>query len=213
MSCGSAGYCSAGGYYYDSAGNRQVFVVTQASRSWGTAKQVSGTAGLNAGGAAGLNSMSCPQSGNCSAGGYYRDSSGNQQAFLVSRSNGTFGTAKEVPNTAQLNIGGAAAINSVSCAPAGGCSAGGSYTDRSGIQQAFVVSQANGTYGQAQEIPTAAPLNAALGAEIASMSCASPGNCSAGGLYTDSSGHEQAFVVSQAAGTWTQAEEVPGTEP
>jgi len=27
------------------------------------------------------------------------------------------------------------------------------------------------------------------------VSCASAGNCSAGGSYTDSSGHQQAFVV------------------
>jgi hypothetical protein len=209
LSCGSAGNCSAGGYYYDSSGNRQVFVVTQASGTWGTAKQVRGSAALNTGGAAGINSMSCPRSGNCSAGGYYRDSSGHQQAFLVSRSGGTFGTAKEVPNTAQLNTGGAAAINSVSCAPAGGCSAGGSYTDSSG-QQAFVVSQANGTYGQAQEVPTAAPLNA-LSAEIDSMSCASAGNCTAGGQYVDSSGRFQVFVVSEANGNWGQAEQVPNT--
>ena len=33
------------------------------------------------------------------------------------------------------------------------------------------------------------------------MSCASAGNCSAGGYYTDSSGHRQAFVVSEVNGT------------
>ncbi len=43
------------------------------------------------------------------------------------------------------------------------------------------------------------------------MSCAAAGNCSAGGHYTDSSGHFQAFVVSQVNGTWHTAIEVPGT--
>jgi len=134
VSCGSAGYCSAGGFYYDSFGNRQAFLVTQSGGFWGTAKQVGGITALNTGGAAGILSVSCPPSGNCSACGYYRDSSGNQQAFLVSRSNGTFGTAKEVPNTATLNAGGAAAVESVSCPPAGNCTAGGYYSDSSGIQ-------------------------------------------------------------------------------
>ena len=45
------------------------------------------------------------------------------------------------------------------------------------------------------------------------MSCASAGNCSAGGYYIDGSGHQQAFVVSEANGTWQPADEVPGTAP
>jgi hypothetical protein len=58
-------------------------------------------------------------------------------------SDGTWGQAKEVPGTAALNAGGQASINSVSCARAGYCGAGGSYFDASGHQQAFVVSDAN----------------------------------------------------------------------
>jgi hypothetical protein len=45
-----------------------------------------------------------------------------------------------VPGTATLNADGDAAVNSVSCAPAGTCSAGGDYTGGSG-GQAFVVSR------------------------------------------------------------------------
>jgi hypothetical protein len=37
------------------------------------------------------------------------------------------------------------------------------------------------------------------------------GDCSAGGSYDGGSGHFQAFVVSQAGGTWGKAKEVPGT--
>jgi hypothetical protein len=54
---------------------------------------------------------------------------------------GTWGTAQQVPGTAALNKGGSANINALSCGSAGNCSAGGSYTDRSGHQQAFVASQ------------------------------------------------------------------------
>jgi hypothetical protein len=46
-----------------------------------------------------------------------------------------------VPGTAALNQGGQAKIISVSCASAGHCSAGGTYTDSSNVIQAFVVSQ------------------------------------------------------------------------
>src|SRR5215472_14676167 len=54
-------------------------------------------------------------------------------------SGGTGGTAKEVPGTATLNQGGSAAVDSVSCASAGTCSAGGSYFDGSGHQLAAIL--------------------------------------------------------------------------
>jgi hypothetical protein len=100
--------------------------------AWGTAREVPGTAALNAGGNAAVDSVSCTSAGNCSAGGSYKDSSGHQQAFVVSQINGTWGKAKEVPGTSALNQGRNAGVSSVSCASAGNCSAGGSYAVDSG---------------------------------------------------------------------------------
>jgi hypothetical protein len=98
----------------------------------------------------------------------------------------------------------------VSCAWPGNCSAGGDYFDRSGNQQAFVVSEDHGTWGTAVEIPGTGAHNHRY-AQIEAMSCASPGNCGAGGDYTDSSGRERAFVVSEVHGTWRTAIVVSGT--
>jgi hypothetical protein len=87
LSCASAGNCSAGGYYVEKPGRSgQVFVVSEVSGTWGTAEQVPGTAALNIGGSDDLPSLSCSSAGNCSAGGYYTDKSGDTQAFLVSES-------------------------------------------------------------------------------------------------------------------------------
>ena len=116
-------------------------MVGQVNGAWRTAIEVPGTAALNRGGSAGIASVSCASAGNCSAGGNYQDSSGHDQAFVVSQASGTWHTAIEVPGTAALNQGGIARTASVSCASAGECSAGGDYTDGSGHQQAFVVSQ------------------------------------------------------------------------
>jgi hypothetical protein len=52
-------------------------------------------------------------------------------------------------------------------------------------------------WGTAEEVPGTAALNQGGSAQITSVSCAAAGNCSAGGDYTDSSGHQQAFVDSQ----------------
>jgi Fibronectin type III domain len=43
------------------------------------------------------------------------------------------------------------------------------------------------------------------------ISCASTGNCSAGGAYNDGSGGDEADVVDETGGTWGRAEEVTGT--
>jgi hypothetical protein len=95
---------------------------------------------------------------------------------------GTWGPAKEVPGTGTLNAGGGAQVVSLSCAPAGGCAAGGFYTDASGHHEAFVGDELNGVWGQALEVPSIAALNADGVAQVTSLSCASAGNCTAGGL-------------------------------
>jgi hypothetical protein len=211
VSCASAGNCSAGGFYTDSSGRQQVFVVSQVSGTWHTARQVPGTAALNQGGEAQVRSVSCASGGNCSAGGFYTDSSGGTQAFVVSQVNGTWRTAIRVPGTAALNLTGNAEVDSVSCASAGNCSAGGFYKDGSFHWQAFVVNQVNGKWRTAIRVPGTATLNQNGTAGVAEVSCASAGNCSAGGQYQDSSWSGQAFVVSQVNGTWRTAIQAPGT--
>ena len=108
----------------------------------GTAEEVPGIATLNRGEDADMLSVSCGAAGNCSAGGFYTPRFGRRQAFVVSQTGGTWRPAIEVPGTAALNQGGSAGITSLSCAPAGNCSAGGHYIDSSrSIQQVFVVSE------------------------------------------------------------------------
>jgi hypothetical protein len=213
VSCTSASNCSAGGYYATDATGfpQQAFVVTQTNGTWGKAKEVPGTAALNAGGSAQVTSVSCASAGNCSAGGSYEDSSGHFQMFVISQVHGTWDKAKEIPGTAALNAGGFAQVTSVSCASAGNCSVGGFYKDASGNQQGFLVSQVNGSWGTAKEVPGIAALNPGGSSGIAAVSCASPGNCDAGGSYTDTSGNSQVFVASQMHGTWDKAEQIPGS--
>ena len=208
VSCATAGNCSAAGYYVDSAGDQQVFVVTQANGAWGTAVKVPGLTSLDNSGIPVVTSVSCGSAGNCSAGGSYQDGHGHRQVFVVAQANGIWGTAKEVPGTAALNVGGYATVNSVSCATAGNCSAGGNYQGGTTGEQAFVVTQTNGTWGKAEEVPGTATLNTGGNAAVNSVSCPSAGNCTAAGYYFGSGGG--AFVVTQANGTWGTAQEIPG---
>jgi hypothetical protein len=214
VSCGAPGDCSAGGAYYPAGGGGgpvQAFVVSETGGTWGTAEEVPGTAALNAGDNAQVNSVSCSSAGNCSAGGYYASSTRSQQAFVVSETGGTWGMAQEVPGTATLNSGDSAQLVSVSCSSAGNCSAGGDYATSAPSLQAFVVKQTDGTWSTARQVPGLAALNTGDQAQFVSVSCSSAGNCSAGGYYYDtSSTHNEPFVVNQTHGTWGKAQEVPG---
>jgi hypothetical protein len=55
-----------------------------------------------------------------------------------------------------------------------------------------------GTWRAAIELPGTRGLNTGGHAVVTSVSCASAGNCAAGGSYMDGSGHYQAFVASEA---------------
>jgi hypothetical protein len=210
VSCPSAGNCALDGYFADSSGY-QAFVADEVNGTWDNAIQVPGTAGLNADGAAFATRISCASAGNCTVGGSYADGSGNTQAFVADEVNGIWGDAIEVPGTAALNTTDAS-VDSVSCPSDGNCTAGGGYTDSSGHTQAFVADEVNGTWDNAIEVPGSAALNTAGYAWIATVSCASAGNCSAGGTFAGSSpAAYQAFVVSEVNGTWDDAIQVPGT--
>ena len=118
------------------------------------------------------------------------------------------------PRPGRPEQAGSADVLSVSCGPAGDCAAGGDYTDGSGHRQGFVVSERNGVWGRATPVPGLATLNQGqgqgVGAQVGALSCASAGNCSAGGYYSVRGNRVQAFVVSQRNGKWGRAAGVPG---
>jgi hypothetical protein len=85
VSCGSAGTCAAGGYYYDRHHHSQAFVAAERDGRWGTAIGVPGLGILNAGGGAGVSSVSCAPAGTCAAGGSYAPRHFRNEGFVVSQ--------------------------------------------------------------------------------------------------------------------------------
>jgi hypothetical protein len=136
-------------------------------------------------------------------------------ASAVAGSAGTWGKAQQIrtprtgSNPVKKNLGG---ISSVSCAKAGECGAVGFYIDPAGKYRGYVVSQKNGAWGKIEAIPGTAALNPAAFADatLNVISCAAPGDCSAGGSYIDAGHEAQLFVVSEKNGTWGKAKAVPG---
>ena len=173
---------------------------------WGPKITVGGVAALH-GYDTGVGSISCPTAGNCAAVGGYSEDAFPQtaHAFVVDETNGSWGTAIEIPGTANPKPFSVdeAYVRSVSCATPGNCAAGGTFLDNNGPGPGlvgvhpYVVDETNGTWG------TAIVVTGVTGGygNVFSVSCATAGNCAAGG---------GGFVVDEVNGSWGDAIKVPG---
>jgi hypothetical protein len=217
VSCASPGNCAAvGGYPAHKRGDSQSYLVNEVNGTWGQAMPVPGLSALNTGLDSAISAISCPSPGNCGAGGRYADSGGTADSFVVSETGGTWGTAIEVPGTSHLNRNDGDWITTISCPSAGNCAAGGPYDVDSDAttSQVFLVSQTNGTWGKAFQVPGTSELNHGRNAWINQVSCSSAGNCGAAGYYSpahDGIPRTQPFVLNQVHGRWDRAIEVPGS--
>src|SRR5215472_16238829 len=182
----------------------------RAGGSWGRAITVPGLAALNTGRNANVLSVSCPSPGSCAAGGYYQNH--GRHGFVAVERNGRWRQAVEVPGLKALGKGGSQ-VSAVSCASPGFCAAGGYYGNHSRnpydvtTGRGFVAVERSGRWHRAVQVPGLGALNRGGNAEVSSVWCAAPGNCAAGGRYSNASG-ERAFVVSEANGSWGTAQQV-----
>jgi hypothetical protein len=153
-----------------------------------------------------ISSVSCPSHADCSAVGTYLDGSGNAQGLLLSETAGKWAAGVEAALPANVGAGGkfGVFIGSVSCASAGNCSAVGTYTDGSGHSQGLLLSEAAGTWhsGVQAALPSNAATSGTEGVSIYSVSCVSPGYCSAVGSYANNSAGADGLLLTETAGTW-----------
>ncbi len=215
LSCPSAGNCVAGGSYTDtvSTSPEHPFLADERGGAWQNARNVPGIAVLSPDGYGAVSAVSCTSAGNCVAAGSFSNAAGNSEPFTITETSGRWARARPV-GIAALKLGGSfgAGIGSISCPSAGNCSAVGGYSKAADEGQVFFVDERHGVWGHATEIPGMARLNTGANASVSQVSCASAGNCSAGGRYALSEhGDYQAFVVNEQHGVWARAEEVPGT--
>jgi hypothetical protein len=209
IACPSAGRCVVVGSYTDAAGHNQAFISRQVRGTWRKLSWVPGLARLDRGHNAGLDYLSCPSAGNCSAEGAYTDGSGNGHPFVVTQVRGTWGQVTTVPAATGLPgqaAGNVPSIGPISCPSPGNCSAAGTYAV-SGGGQVFVDNEVHGAW-TAEAVPGLATLNVGLQDSINAISCPSAGNCGAGGAYVAADGAMDSFVVNETHGTWGTATEV-----
>jgi hypothetical protein len=187
--CARTTVCVAVGTYTDKARNTQWFTANESGGRWANAAEAPYPA-LNQ---AAIGTVWCSTGGLCAAGGWYTDPSGATQAWVRTETHGRWQPGLEVPGIAALNVttssyGDYVGVVSVACASSGNCAAGGDYTSTTygtdngfPALQAFVVTETNGTWGTAEEVPGTANMNAGGDANTTSITCPSAGDCTAAG--------------------------------
>jgi hypothetical protein len=156
VACAPQNYCVAVGNWEGKFTGQFPYAVTWSKGTW------SRTLNLRYDGLRGTGLLSCPSAGDCVV-------IGGQSALSENR--GTWGKAVTL-NTSRLG-GAAPETDTLACTSAGNCVAGGMYqTSADGYYaaQPFVVSERNGVWGPAENLPGAANPNTMNGT-VASVSC------------------------------------------
>ncbi len=212
VSCASAGDCTAVGTYTDSSNHSQGLLLTETAGVWATGVKASlpADAGTQTGSVRfAVGSVSCASVGNCAAAGEYTDSSGHTQGLLLTETAGAWATGVQAPVPANAAVDPMVIINAVSCSSAGNCAAVGHYFDSSGKPEGLLLTETAGVWGTGVEAGLPAKAGTIPNVVLNSVSCPSAGNCAAAGQYTDSSGHTQALLLTEASGVWATGVEAP----
>ena len=196
VSCASAGNCAATGNAGNATGHQQVWVADEVGGTWGAPQEIPGFDSLNTGLIADAQSISCPSLGYCATGGQLSTENG-PVAYVADERAGGWDLAQQVfGGTVAFNTA-SADVESVSCGSLGNCAASGSYITTGNVRLAFVVNEVDGSWGNAQNVPGIAALAKGGLSDATSVSCASAGNCAAGGFFRGAHG-DGAFLADQS---------------
>lgn len=155
--------------------------------------------------------LACASPGNCVVVGNATGATGG--GVFATETDGAWGAAQAIPGLAALSTAAPGQPDHVACGAPGDCAVSGIYYLPQGdgmVQLAFVASETDGVWGDAIPVPGLEALDTERQDAASSLSCPSAGNCTAVGFYTTSSGVMGAWVASEAAGVWGNAQEGPG---
>ena len=201
VSCAAVGYCVAGGGLATGLDNGRAFVSVYKRGIWRQPTIIPGLEDT----LSEVLAVSCPAPGNCTVGGWFQQPTRLIQAFVADEVNGTWGHFQGLGVLEQLNAGGVAQVDSMSCGSPGECVGSGFFLDDHGNQVAFFGHEVAGRWLNVQTNPSVLSPSNAL-----SQSCVSSGDCEVVGTSQDASGHAQAFEFPVSDGGEQLATFIPG---
>jgi len=198
VSCSAPGDCAVTG----NVNGSQEFVDTETNGVWGTAVLVPGSKYEGATSPV----ISCPKPGDCVFAGSDVSAANTSVTAVATETGGVWDAVAALPGYAAAG----GAIASLSCPAIGDCSAGG-WTNSDKHTVPFVASESGGTWTSTAVggFAKLSPASVDTGG-VTAISCATPGNCSAGGSYRLSAPEQNVFFVSEVGGKWQTAKPVAG---
>ena len=204
ISCASAGNCVAVGSYDPNTGN-VALLETEINGTWASVTPPLPANADTTTPDSYLDQVSCSSPGNCAAVGYYKlASSGDYSQLILVEKNGTW-SAVETTLPSDTVAGTQNELYSVNCPSDNNCTATGYYQIAAGAQ-ALIVNEVNGVWTAVD--PT--PLPAGAGPQgshrdvFQSVTCTSPGNCTAVGWYYNAGITDYGFLIDTSVnGVWS----------
>jgi hypothetical protein len=216
VSCAPSGACTAAGAYLNSLGHEVGLLVTGGGHFTASpAAPAPSDASIDP--RTIPSAIACPTPGVCTIVGTYLNPLENSLGLLLGESGGAWQSATGTALPSDAAPAGTfgdqnTVLSSVSCPQAGACSAVGWYYDNGENSQGLALDQSGGVWQPGTEVTL--PANAIKGlqkqaAGLDWVSCWSPGNCLATGVYTTIALENEGLLVTQANGVWQPAVEAP----
>lgn len=191
VACPSATMCVTVGNYASGG-----LLLKGHGSSW-TATTAPRPAGVASYQAADLRGVACPSATTCVSVGYYLGSSASNHALLLTAS-GSSWTATRAPLPPGAVTSQNAELNNIACPSAAACVATGSYTDTAGNQPRMLLTKHGSSWTAiTAPLPTGTQLSSAP--TLTDIACPVTTTCVATGQYTDSSGNQQALLLTGPA--------------
>jgi hypothetical protein len=211
LTCTGVGDCEVSGAY-DNA-SITAYVATESHGVWGAPVDLSGFSALGDVAVVFPTSLSCSSAGNCGEAGIYTIGAGTTDvvSYVANETNGTWDSVTTIPGLSALDTASIDAPAQISCTGTGDCVVGGEFGVSATASGGFIAVESSGTWQSAEVVPGLATLNAGGDASTDAVACANSTTCVVGGTYKDAAGSYQAFVEDKTNGSWSSAEEVPGS--
>jgi len=204
VACAAPGNCAATGYLDTNTVSRGLLFVEKDGRWSVSEPPLPGT--LRHGNKSEtVSSVSCPAVGHCVAVGSAASGPQLEPLVFTQRTRGWQETVPALPVGAKGGI-----LDLVSCPSIGNCTAAGTYLDSGGNDQGLLLDESNaewGPPGTAGLPPNGSVTTSGQTAAIEGLSCWAPGNCAAVGVYGDTYGSPQGWLLTETHGVWAQGVE------
>jgi hypothetical protein len=157
-----------------------------------------------------LKSVSCPDSSDCTAVGYYKNTSGHDVGLIETYAGGRW-TAQIAPQVSDADTHNAVELAGVSCPSLGNCVADGEYEPNATGTGLELLTESGGTWtASVAPLPSDTATGSSQDARVSplvqdqgqNLSCAGT-QCEIAGVYTTTSGGDAPLLLHASGSTWT----------